>query len=286
MKYLIKSKYFVIKSDISIIMENMLSYGVCSLAFGFGVVAWQQWKRARSILAQYTALQQSFDALKTVATGKPFDGIFEVHITIDPQENYVALMDYVVACHDHAMKIVYAVSQNRNNQYMLSYFTRKCDDTEVVSGANKVAAELEGRGIKVLRVKVEGHGLHNTPMSLHDYQLIQKYVTQKYGDIAHKPYFEFHVKISEHITQPLDASTIEAALKPYPGSAISYNMCSANRKPLLTVRVYDEGFLAAQQYKDTVLNALKSIGYSFEDKIQQEFSLYDSNPDLDKGWLF
>ena len=41
----------------------------------------------------------------------------------------------------------------------------------------------------------------------------------------------------------------------------------------------------SQKYKDSVLNDMRKQGYIFEDKIQQEFSIYDSNSSTDKNWI-
>lgn len=53
---------------------------------------------------------------------------------------------------------------------------------------------------------------------------------------------------------------LENAVGQFKGAAVSHNMCSADRKPLLTVRVYSDGFLNARKYKDEVMNSLKEMG--------------------------
>lgn len=49
--------------------------------------------------------------------------------------------------------------------------------------------------------------------------------------------------------------------------------------------MYGDGFLNAREQKDKVMNHLKELGYVFESKIQEEFSIYDTNSSIDKGWL-
>jgi len=44
-------------------------------------------------------------------------------------------------------------------------------------------------------------------------------------------------------------------------------------------------FKCSVKYKDEVMNSLKERGYVFENKIQEEFSIYDSNSSVDSGWL-
>jgi hypothetical protein len=217
---------------------------------------------------------------------KKFDGIFEIHITVDAQNNYVKLLEYIdYKKKIRKIKIVHAVSSVGNNQYMLSYFTRKEDDLFAVESAKATANELLNLyNIKVLRVKVESHNVDGTPLTLNDYNNVSKYLNVKYNNECNKPYFEFHCKV-DFSTEFEDIASLESDVKSYNGCAISHNLCSANRKPLLTVRVYDEGFLFAQKYKDKVMNDLKSKHYIFDDKIQQEFSIYDSCPNLDVNWL-
>lgn len=228
-------------------------------------------------------LQDEVGRLKNATqTGevRALDGVFEIHITVDPVGNFVRLLNYVRQ--RKGMKIVFAASHAANNQYMLSHFTRKEDDALAVECANRMAAELGAAGVRVLRVKVEGHNAKGTPFTTADYVAFEKYLNVKYEGKAGKPYFEFHAKVADNV----DSEELERCVKQFEGVAVSYNLCGTTKKPLLTIRVYGTGFMNAQQYKDTVMNCMKAQGYKFEDNIQQEFSVYDSNPGLDKGWLW
>ena len=224
----------------------------------------------------------------TQITCKPqsLSGVFEIHVTIDPHNNFVSLLNYVKQYEKmRGMKVVFAVSSAKNNQYMLSYFTRKDDDKLAVDSANKTAAELRDLGIEVIRVKVEGHNAEGTPMTTEDYKLVKSYLQSKYDTCASQPYFEFHVKVSNRENDHLNYDILESDVRKYSGVSISHNLCSADRKPLLTIRVHDDGFLNAQSHKDYVMNDMKKIGYVFGDKIHQEFAVYDSNISTDHGWL-
>jgi hypothetical protein len=204
----------------------------------------------------------------------PIDGIFEIHITIDPEDNYVNLMSYINKYEsERSMKIVFAVSNVKNNQYMISHYTRKTNETDAIESANKIAKEMIDFNIKILRIKVESHNGKNIPQTIEEYNIFSQ-------RCLYKPYFEFHVKLSD-----CDFKTLDGNVKQFPGVAISFNLCSRNRKPLLTIRCYDKGFIDAVLYKDKVLNKFKSLGYVFEDLIQQEFAIYDTNAKLDNGWL-
>lgn len=216
----------------------------------------------------------------------PLDGIFEYHITVDPQDNYVKLLEYLKEYEKmRGLKVVFAVSSQKNNQYMLSHFTRKNDDRTAIEGANQIANEMRQFGLKVVRIKVESHGAKGIPMTKKDYQMFHKYLIEKYDNAAGQPYYEFHVKVSANKSNPAYYEQLEHDIRQFRGVAISYNLCSQTRMPLLTVRVYDEGFILAIKYKDHVIDTLKTLGYVFDDKIQQEFSLYDTCSNLDDGWL-
>lgn len=242
-------------------------------------------RKLKEATKQIEKMTQEMDRMRnSMVTNdfKCFDGIFEIHITIDPECNYVKLLGYV-SQHEKqkGMKIVFAVSSQKNNQYMLSYFTRKTDDRMAIDAAIQVAKELEELEIKILRVKIEGHNCIGTPQTTEDYKIVLKYLQNKYAGMAGTPYFEFHVKVSN----ANDITELEFAVSQFKGTSVSYNLCSAEKKPILTIRVYGKGFIDAVKYKDEIMNSLKERGYVFENKIQEEFSIYDSNSGVDSGWL-
>jgi hypothetical protein len=242
-------------------------------------------RKLREATQRIEKMTQEMDRIKNsmvTSDFRCFDGIFEIHITIDPECNYVKLLDYVRQHEKQkGMKIVFAVSSQKNNQYMLSYFTRKTDDKMAIDAALQVAKELDKLEIKVLRVKIEGHSCIGTPQTTEDYKIVLRYLQSKYEGRAGTPYFEFHVKVSN----ANDISELEFAVAQFKGTSVSYNLCSAEKKPILTIRVYGTGFTTAVKYKDEVMNSLKERGYVFENKIQEEFSIYDSNSSVDSGWL-
>lgn len=220
----------------------------------------------------------------TVHSNNPkiLDGTFEIHITIHPNNDYTKLLKYIYDKRtERKFKLVFAVS-GTNNQYMLSYFTRKDNDEAAVNSARQVAANLELNDISVSRVKVECHDVRGIPMTDQDYTDMNRYLNLKYNNECNKPYFEFHCKIDPNGG---DLDDLEKDVNQYKQCAVSYNLCSSNKNPILTIRVYDVGFVNAEKFKNEVMNSLKKLGYLFEDKIQKEFSIFDSNLQLDAGFL-
>lgn len=267
------------------IVELLLSILVGIVVVILGLNAY--FRLEAKYLSTLNELRRLRDDTPTQKEIVPLDGIFETHITVDPKHNFVQLLKYIKANEkQHSIKPVFACSSNLNNQYMISHFTRKKDEGEAIDFANRLAKEMkQDYGIKVQRVKVESHGAKGIPHNTADYELFCDYLKKRYHGKAGQPYFEFHVKVSSHRTLLDYYQRLEDDVKEMKGVAISYNLCSKSRHPLLTIRCYGVGFLKAQQYKDQVMNQLKQLGYVFEDQIQQEFSVYDSNAELDKGWL-
>jgi hypothetical protein len=168
---------------------------------------------------------------------------------------------------------------------MLSLFVKKDNDSLAVERALSISEDLLANDIGVVRVKVEGHNAVNTPQTNKDYFIIKNYLKNKYNNKCGIPYFEFHVKVLSKLNASMCYKQLEKDIKLHSGTAISYNLCSATKHPLLTIRVYEEGFIQAKKYKDKVLTALNKKGYILDTKIQQEFSIYDTNARLDTGWL-
>ncbi len=215
-----------------------------------------------------------------------FSGLFEVHITVQISDNnFITLLDFASKYKQKkGMKVVFAASTVGNNQYMVSYFTFQHSEQFAIEKANQFKQELEKDfGIHVLRVKVEGHSATNIPQTTEVYQQAKAYIATHYPN-SNKPYFEFHAKVSN--VEQFGYSKLNDFMKLFDGSvAMSINLCSASKKPLITIRKYEVGYQEAKEYKDAVLEQLKKEGLLFEPKLQEEFSVYDDYPQIDKGWL-
>ena len=224
------------------------------------------------------------------------DGIFEIHITVDHTQGFLALVDFKKRWESGEkgnLKILFAVSNENNNQYMISHFTRKDNIKKAVEKANQIADEMKSAGIMIKRVKVEAMVSNTTkgiPLNTEEYKALYGVLTSQ-GFLG-KPYFEFHVKIQNYYALNLDGVKTEVQneldICNTQGDiqiAVSWNLMSKNMLPLLTLRMYDLGLVEAQMNKDIILNTFKSLGYILVDQIQEEFSVYDSFIDEDKGWI-
>jgi hypothetical protein len=209
-------------------------------------------------------------------------GIFEIHITVDPRNNYVKLVSFIEQNEKIIkLKVIHAITSIGNNQYMISHFTQKDNINDVIDKATYLANKMEEFGLIIKRVKVESHSMVNAPQNNSEYLILEKYLKDTFN--TSKPYFEFHAKVNNK-TDGFTIEKLEQDVAHFGNISVSYNLCSAHMKPLLTIRLFDCGFIEAENYKNYVLNNFKQIGYGFE-ALQQEFSIYDTNQKLDDGWI-
>jgi len=215
--------------------------------------------------------------------------LHEIHITINNENNFVKLISFVNKyefTNKKKLKIVYAVSNVSNNQYMISHFIN-ANSMDAIKKAKQIADEMVDFGIIVLRVKVEQRSTSSMPQNKTQYYDVQNYLRGNIGEPLSKCYFEFHLKLKMINNKSMfSIENMEKDAKINKNVAISYNLCSANMKPLLTIRLYDTGYIEAVNYKDKVISEMENLGYEFlEEYCQQEFSVYDNNSSIDDGWL-
>jgi hypothetical protein len=66
----------------------------------------------------------------------------------------------------------------------------------------------------------------------------------------------------------------------------SFNVLNQNIKILITLRIpTNYGKLQAESNKDCLIDFYKLNNIHFNDEIQKEFSVYDTNPFYDNNWL-
>ena len=207
------------------------------------------------LIVNNNELKNMLNLIETTDTIKPLDGVFEIHITIDHENNLVKILQFVKKMSKTTnLKIVYAVSDVKNNQLMISHFTRKNSEKEAIQTAKFFESEMCAFGLKILRVKIESHNISLVPLTKKDYVKYESYLKKIFENSSGKPYFEFHIKIGNNTIMEDYYQSISNDIKHFKGVAVSYNLCSSNCKPLLTIRIYDEGYQMAQKYKDYVLD--------------------------------
>jgi hypothetical protein len=206
-----------------------------------------------------------------------YNGIFEIHITVDREPNVLLLK--FVSNYYNSLKIIHTITSIKNNQYMISRFTRENSIEDAIKEAKRLEKDMKQFGLNILRNKVEYHGNEEL--------------------LSSKDYFEFHVKINCSKSTNSTISSLDDEINSvrkdikskYPKKRIfigySYNVMSRSSlfDPIFTIRIFETKLVNAICFKDIIINRFKKGGYRFGDKLQQEVSIYDTNTEMDNDWL-
>jgi hypothetical protein len=146
--------------------------------------------------------------------------------------------------------------------------------TSVKQEAYSLVCEFEKVGFKIARVKIEAM-VNNKDVPISD---IQAQLLPKTN------YFEFHVKA----TLAPEYIGVLAQLCQQHGAHLSANAFKyqphGQQQRFMTMRMYGVGLHTAQVSFNTLLAALKAQNIKLSQP-QQEYSVFDSNINLDNGWI-
>lgn len=195
------------------------------------------------------------------------EGLFEIHISVDPSQIW-QLEQY---CNKNKIKKIMAVAPNgkHKNQLMISKW-KNGKETDVIKRANLMTDNMsEEFNLTILRIKVEAmSNSKNVPLNEND---------------INDRYFEYHIKYI------LDNNDLKKMCKHIENTnvAISRNIYTKTENSyLLTFRISgNKGFNNAEKIKDELIEKLKEKGFHSNDQIQKEYTVYDTNINLDDGWI-
>lgn len=207
---------------------------------------------------------------------RDYRGDFEVHVTVRVAGE-AALCAFREWCGQRAFKCVRIVLARGEHpeQPMAAWRRRGTTLPAVIEEAQRDADEAQRAGFVVVRVKVEA-APHNAEVPRHDADAV--------GHDG-RNYFEHHLKLQRDATAPCDA-LLQTCQRH--GAHLSRN---AFRQPtqgqeerFVTLRSYGVGSLSSCQQRERLLAALAALGERVIEH-ESEYCVYDSNLDLDAGWL-
>jgi len=206
-----------------------------------------------------------FQIMQTIKTNAI--GLHEIHITVNPTQIFTLRW----FCKQHKMKPILASTAygNHPNQLMISKY-KNGSSKEAIEKAYSIAKDMEVAGLEILRVKVEAM-VHNKGCPT--------------GDVIPKnpeEYFEFHIKI---LVDSWDEYQQLSHVATRYSAHLSFNAFKRELEPLVTLRVFNCSYIEAMNKKAELIEAIQGVGFTTNFEIHQEFSVYDSNQKLDKGWL-
>lgn len=217
----------------------------------------------------YKHLRHEF--VETVyALDHPVEGIFEYHVTVETND----IDKFVETCHCLRVKpvVIMLNSGEHVKQVMTSNFVMGIYPNNLKS-IQELAKKLEMSGFPSCRLKIEARVSSRSKSRGIP-------LTAEQMSVWKDAYFEFHfkVKVDQGGTERLfDLCRRKNGL-------IAWNGLKPEGFYLITLRICSGGLPEALSANKNFKNYLRSNGYTILQN-QKEFVVYDSNPDLDKGWI-
>jgi len=205
-----------------------------------------------------------------------YDGDFEVHVTVETADQH-ELTDFRQWCESRGMKCVRIVlSRGEHVEQPMATWRRAGATLPVVTAeATDYAEELTAGGFRVTRVKVEA-----APFNAH--------VPVEDADAANHAssnYFEHHLKV----VRDADAcrNTLTELCQQH-RAHLSRNafrqVVDKREERFVTLRTYNAGRNTSMAELTALLTELRAAGEEVVEH-ESEYCVYDSNINLDAGWL-
>ena len=208
--------------------------------------------------------------------GQRFTGTFEAHVTVSTPTAADADV-FRQACADLGVKhISIELPEGETpRQPMTASFHHgplRAVQDEVVA----IARELVRRGLEVTRTKIEAHGpLHDVPET-----------DEAARSAPSTSYFEYHLKLA--LPEETDLAALSAICRAH-GAHLSRNASKKRDRTgieerFVTLRVHRLGRPAAEARFQALCDAVSAGGHAIRNRIR-EYTVFDSNVGLDRGWL-
>ncbi len=204
-----------------------------------------------------------------------YRGTFEAHITVKADK--LALKEkFDLLCQNLNLKCVFIElpkGTTRSHPMTASYHHGTFKD--VLQKINQIAQNIVNADFKITRIKIEAM-VSNQDIPILDIE------AQK---LPKSNYFEFHVKAILSADQNLEVLKKYCLQHDAHLSANAFKkLVNGRQQRFITMRVYRVGYKTAQKRFDNLLGLLKAKGFKLSQQ-QREYTVYDSNLNLDAGWI-
>jgi hypothetical protein len=203
-------------------------------------------------------------------------GEFEVHVTVqlvDPASRN-RFQDW---CAHHQCKPVHIMLAQGEHaeQPMATWWRSRTSLTSVLVEARILEADLQSAGFSVVRIKVEA-GLRNQDIPPLDTE-VNAHVDSNY--------FEHHIKLLRDRTASSDRLLgVCVNQSAHLSRNARRDRTHGKEERFVTVRSYRMGQEASFRQLRQLLDSLNEIGEQVLE-VDSEYCVFDSNLDLDRGWL-
>jgi hypothetical protein len=207
---------------------------------------------------------------------REYRGEFEVHMTVGlpGQGGGDRFQDWCLIHKCKCVRIILARGEHVD-QPMATWRRSQASLTAVLAEARVMATELQKAAFPVVRVKVEADTRN---------QDVPQFDEEASGHAASN-YFEHHVKLLRDLTAPCDRLLQVCVEQHAHLSRNSWREFSQGKEErFVTSRDYRVGNESSRRRLRQLLDSLNELDEQVID-VESEYCVYDSNLDLDRGWL-
>jgi hypothetical protein len=193
------------------------------------------------------------------------NGLFEIHVSVDPAQVFL-LRTYCEEREQIKPILACSLKGSHPNQLMISKWF-KGSRIGAVFLSKEVYEDMRKYGLRVERVKVEA-------------MLSSDGVPAEPWAGSSDTYFEFHFKVDSAAT-----AAAVAAFAAEHGLAVSFSAFKPEVRFLLTLRMPSAcGSIAALKKCEEISKLITGAGMGLG-KVQREYSVFDTCPEYDEGWI-
>jgi hypothetical protein len=215
-------------------------------------------------------------------TAPKVSGLFECHIFCAPlNPNEASKEHFVVSCEAAGIKAL-CLGLDYEGQGVINVLQStkyyECSNTPEPVARMLQDAEMLSQSLEVIRLKLEAMAWNDgVPVTDADAKALPE---------GH--YFEFHLKLDAPVSPENDErlKKLAAELTQELGIKIPFSCNNMGNKTqrFLNVRTYHMGSQSAENVVEKVAEALSLRGFRVA-KVIKEFIVFDTNKELDRGWL-
>jgi hypothetical protein len=205
-----------------------------------------------------------------------FTGEFETHITVSLDNNLDRIDRLQQWCSDRDLKFLHILLDRgvSTSQPMLTRRGRG-DFAGEFKIANELSQALAAEGFSIVRIKIEAAPWNQGVPQL-DAEAIAHHANR---------YFEHHVKLSiESTTDLLPLRELAQQHSAHLSRNALQTRSDVLQERFVTQRCMGVGRSKAKKQLQILVDSIESLGYHPID-IEAEFVVYDSNIELDIGWI-
>lgn len=218
------------------------------------------------------------DMISTFPTAPllPFQGLFEAHITVKLSSD---VEQFNSICHSMDIKPIVIQLDRGRVQTQVMTCSRHSGTFQAIWGeVQNITTILKSNDLEITRIKIEAHPDNlGVPSSLLEAR-----------ELSSENYFEYHLKV---LMNPMDRPKLLSICEKYQAhlSHNAFKIRADVTKPLsyenfVTCRSYQLGKKEANQHFEALAQSIQDLGIPILKQFM-EYCIYDSNLELDKGWL-